>query len=108
MANAPRTHVEPLLPVTLRGGIRYAPGMRAGDWVFATGLKATDGYAGGISADVVRAALPHWNASKLRREADRVLANAGRVLEAGGSALDRVVRVDQSYTSGRAVEAYHD
>jgi enamine deaminase RidA (YjgF/YER057c/UK114 family) len=30
------------------------------------------------------------------------------VIAAGGGAIDRIVRVDQNYTSGRAVEAYHD
>jgi enamine deaminase RidA (YjgF/YER057c/UK114 family) len=100
--------VEPLLPVTLKGGIRYAPGIRAGDWIFATGHKATTGYTGGIAAEVVSADLPQWNASKLRREADRIFGNVAKVIEAGGGAMDRVVRVDQNYTSGRAVEAYHD
>jgi enamine deaminase RidA (YjgF/YER057c/UK114 family) len=101
-------HVEPLLPVTLKGGIRYAPGVRAGDWIFATGHKATTDFTGGIAPEVVSAALPQWNASKLRREADRIFGNVSKVIAAGGGAMDRVVRVDQNYTSGRAVEAYHD
>jgi enamine deaminase RidA (YjgF/YER057c/UK114 family) len=100
--------VEALLPVTLNGGIRYAPGVRAGDWIFATGHKATTEYVGGIAPEVVNAALPHWNASKLRREADRIFANVSKVIAAGGGSMDRVVRVDQNYTSGRAVESYHD
>ena len=100
--------VEPLLPVTLKGGIRYAPGVRAGDWIFATGHKANTDYAGGIAPEVISAELPQWNASKLRREADRIFANVARVIEAGGGTMDRIVRVDQNYTSGRAVESYHD
>lgn len=100
--------VEPLLPVTLKGGIRYAPGVRAGHWIFATGHKATSGFSGGIAPEVTSAALPQWNASKLRREADRIFANVTQVIEAGGGSMDRIVRVDQNYTSGRAVEAYHD
>lgn len=100
--------VEPILPVTLKGGIRYAPGVRAGDWIFATGHKATTDYVGGIAPEVVSADLPHWNKSKLRREADRIFANVSRVIEAGGGTMDRIVRVDQNYTSGRAVESYHD
>lgn len=108
MAQANDTRVQPLLPVTLKGGIRYAPGMRAGNWVFATGHKATADFNGGIAPDVLRASLPHWQSSKLRREADQIFRNLDKVMAAGGSALDRVVRVDQNYTSGRAVEAYHD
>ena len=36
--------VEALLPVTLKGGIRYAPGVRAGNWIFATGIKAANAH----------------------------------------------------------------
>jgi enamine deaminase RidA (YjgF/YER057c/UK114 family) len=108
MSQANRTGVQPLLPVTLKGNIRYAPGIRAGNWIFATGHKANADFTGGIAPQVVRAALPQWNASKLRREADQIFRNLDKVMAAGGSTLDRVLRVDQNYTSGRAVEAYHD
>ena len=34
---------SPLLPVTLQpGNVRYAPGVRAGRWLFATGHKGTE------------------------------------------------------------------
>jgi enamine deaminase RidA (YjgF/YER057c/UK114 family) len=100
--------VETLLPQTLRGNVRYAPGVRAGRWVFATGHKGTGDYAGGMAPEVMRAHLPHWDTSKLRREADQIFRNLDAVLRAGGSSLENVVRLDQNYTSGRAVEAYHD
>jgi enamine deaminase RidA (YjgF/YER057c/UK114 family) len=61
-----------------------------------------------MAANVVRAELPQWDTSKLRREADQIFRNLGAVMAAGGGSLDNVVRVDQNYTSGRAVEAYHD
>ena len=103
-----RAAVEPLLPVTLpKGGIRYAPGVRAGRWIFATGIKATDDFAGGIAPDVLRSGLPSWNGSKYRRESDRIFANLGRVLKAGGGRFHDIVRVDQYYTDYRAVEQYH-
>lgn len=100
--------VRALLPQTLRGNIRYASGIRAGRWIFATGHKGTADYVSGMSTHVVRAHLPQWDTSKLRREADQIFENLGAVMAAGGSALENVVRVDQNYTSGRAVEAYHD
>jgi enamine deaminase RidA (YjgF/YER057c/UK114 family) len=100
--------VETLLPQTLRGNVRYAPGVRAGRWVFATGHKGTADYASGMAPDVLRTHLPHWDTSKLRREADQIFRNLDAVLRAGGSSLENVVRLDQNYTSGRAVEAYHD
>ena len=100
--------VQALLPQRLRGNVRYAAGVRAGPWIFATGHKGTADYTSGMSPDVLRPHLPHWDTSKLRREADQIFRNLDAVMRAGGSSLTNVVRVDQSYTSGRAVEAYHD
>jgi enamine deaminase RidA (YjgF/YER057c/UK114 family) len=100
--------VQALLPQTLRGNVRYAPGMRAGRWIFATGHKGTADYASGMATEVLQAHLPHWDTSKLRREADQIFRNLDAVMRAGGSSLENVVRVDQNYTSGRAVESYHD
>src|SRR3970040_2022711 len=108
MAKRVRPAVEPLLPVTLpKGGIRYGPGIKAGRWIFATGLKGTDDFAGGMSSAVLRPELPSWDRSKHRREADRIFANLARVLKAGGSGFRNIVRVDQYYTDYRAVEQYH-
>ena len=46
-AGQTRAAVEALLPVTLaRGGIRYAPGIKAGPWIFATGHKGVADFAG--------------------------------------------------------------
>lgn len=98
---------QALLPVTLpKGRIKYAPGVRAGNWVFATGHKGTADYVSGISPDVV--ASVGYGGTKHRREADQVFKNLSGVLLAGGSSLENVVRVDQNFASGRAVEAYHD
>jgi len=109
MSRATPTVVEPLLPVTIApGGIRYAPGVKAGPWVFATGHKGVDDYAGPMSPAVLRSGAPSYDKPKLMREAERVFANLARTLEAGGSSLKDVVRVDQNYTTSRAVEPYHD
>jgi enamine deaminase RidA (YjgF/YER057c/UK114 family) len=103
-----RAAVEPLLPVTLpKGGIQYAPGIKAGPWIFATGVKGTDDFAGGMSLAVMRPELPSWDSSRHRREANRIFANLARVLKAGGSSFNNIVRVDQYYTDYRAVEPYH-
>ena len=109
MASGRRTAVKVIDPVTIpAGGILYAPGIRAGRWVFATGHKGTADYVSGMSPAVLRAAAPNWDKPKLRREAEQIFRNAGSVLKAGGSDLKSIVRVDQNYTSGRAVESYHD
>jgi enamine deaminase RidA (YjgF/YER057c/UK114 family) len=82
--------------------------MRAGRWIFATGHKGTADYVSGMSPEVLRPALPHWDKPKLRREAEQIFKNAADVFRAGGTDLNNIVRVDQNYTSGRAVESYHD
>jgi enamine deaminase RidA (YjgF/YER057c/UK114 family) len=107
MPKRKRPAVEPLLPVTLKSGIRYAPGVRAGRWIFATGHKGTANFASGMSPDVLRPGLPSWDSSRHRRESDRIFANLAQVLKAGGGDFRNIVRVDQYYTHHRAVEPYH-
>ena len=103
-----KSAVKPLLPATIeQGGIRYAPGVRAGRWIFATGHKGNADFAGGMAPAVLNAGLPAWDSSKHRRESDRIFANLGRVLKAGGSSFRNIVRVDQYYTDYRAVPPYH-
>ncbi len=104
-----RPAVKALHPVTIpKGNIRYAPGMRAGNWIFATGHKGVADYANGMSADVMNTTSPRRDSPKLRREAEQIFKNVGKVFKAGGGDLHNIVRVDQNYTSGRAVESYHD
>lgn len=103
-----RDDVVALLPVTyFPGDIRYAGGIRAGRWIFATGHKATRAGGSAIDNDVLRPELPEWDKPKLRREADRIFENLAAVFGAGGSSLQNVVRVDQHYTTPRGVECYH-
>jgi enamine deaminase RidA (YjgF/YER057c/UK114 family) len=109
MPVTPKPAVKPLLPVTFsQGNIRYAPGVRAGRWVFATGHKAVRNFAGPVTPEVVRSDLPGWDRPKLQREAAQIFRNVETVMKAGGSELRNVVRVDQNYTVPRAVELYHD
>ena len=108
MAKRSRPTVEPLLPVTLpRGGIRYAPGVKAGRWIFATGHKGTADFVSGMAPGVLRPGLPSWDSSKHRRESDQIFTNLASVLKAGGSDFRNIARVDQYYTDHRAVEPYH-
>ena len=92
--------MRPLLPATLQpGNVRYAAGVRAGRWVFATGHKAID---------VGDPAAPRYALPKHKLEAKRIFANLDKVLEAGGAARPQVVRIDQYYTTARAVDPYHE
>ena len=109
MARKAVAAVEPLQPVIIpKGNIRYAPGVRAGRWIFATGHKGTADYLSGMARDVLRPGAPHSASPKLRREAEQIFRNTARVFAAGGGDMRNIVRVDQNYTSGRAVESYHD
>jgi enamine deaminase RidA (YjgF/YER057c/UK114 family) len=93
--------VQPLLPVTLQpGNVRYAPGVRAGRWLFATGHKA--------GAEVVDPAAPRHGLPRHKKEAQQIFAGLDRVLEAGGAERRHVVRIDQYYTTARAVDPYHE
>jgi enamine deaminase RidA (YjgF/YER057c/UK114 family) len=104
-----RSDVTPLLPVTIEpGGVRYAPGVRAGRWVFATGHKGTADFVSGMAARVTDAAAPRHGLPRHKREAQQVFANLDKVLKAAGSDRRHVVRVDQYYAGGQVVPAYHE
>ena len=91
--------VEPISPVNLGNGrVLYAPGVRAGQWVFATGHMAQD-YAAGIADTVLQPRHPNSQGPKRAREAGRIFDNVSAVLAGGGASLDRIVRTDQYYTT---------
>ena len=78
--------VEPLLPVELGAGkIKFAQGMKAGRWVFATGLMAQD-FVNGIAPDVLAERAPHAGSPKREKEALRIFENLDAVLHAAGLA----------------------
>lgn len=96
----------PLLPVELGPGkIKFAQGMKAGRWVFATGLMAQD-FKSGIAPDVLAEAAPHAGAPKREKEALRIFENIDAVLRAAGTDHASLVRTDQYYTTVKAVPPY--
>jgi enamine deaminase RidA (YjgF/YER057c/UK114 family) len=103
-----KSQVESLFPVTLPGGVRYAPGVRAGHWVFATGHKGTAEFTGRMAPEVVDGAAPRHGAPKHKKEARRIFANLDAVLLAGGAERSQALRIDQYYASARAVDPYHE
>jgi enamine deaminase RidA (YjgF/YER057c/UK114 family) len=97
---------EPLLPVELGlGKIRFAQGMKAGRWVFASGLMAQD-FKTGIAPDVLAARMPHGGRPKREKEALRIYENLDAVLRAAGTDRTNLVRTDQYYTTVKAVPPY--
>src|ERR1051325_7813295 len=104
----PKPQVESILPVTLPGGVRYAPGVRAGRWVFATGHKGSAEFSGPMAPEVIDSAAPRHGAPRHKKEARRIFAHLDRVLAAGGAERSHAVRIDQYYASARAVDPYHE
>ena len=95
-----------LLPVELGPGrVRYARGVRAGDWIFATGVLAQD-FQNGIADAVLQPHRPLTGAPRYEREAALLFDHLTAVLEAGGAGLDRLVRLDPYYTENSAVASY--
>jgi enamine deaminase RidA (YjgF/YER057c/UK114 family) len=86
---------------------RFAYAVKAGPWIFLNGHEAFD-FAHGLAPEVegepghrLRGRPP------LRREADYILERMRTILREFGSDLPNAVRVDQFYTGGQAVHAYH-
>jgi enamine deaminase RidA (YjgF/YER057c/UK114 family) len=90
-----------------RSSTSYAYAVRAGSWIFLNGHEAFD-FASGLVPEVEGpsgyrlSGLP-----PLRREADYILRRMRTILKEFGSDLPNAVRVDQYYTTGPAVSAYH-
>jgi len=103
-----RISVEPLLPVPIpHSSARLARGIRAGRWVFASGLSGTD-YINGLAPDVVQADRPLNGESHYKRESRRLYRNLKDVLAQAGAGIPDIVRIDQYYTTERAMHPYHE
>jgi enamine deaminase RidA (YjgF/YER057c/UK114 family) len=92
--------VKAVVPGYAGSGLRYAPAVKAGPWVFVTGQEAFDPVTGATQA----ARTPVGAA---RRQADAVLARIQRLLAEFGADWSQGVRLDQYYSSPGAVDSYH-
>ena len=69
---------EPLLAVDLGPGkVKFAQGMKAGRWVFATGLMAQD-FKTASPPDVLAEQAPHAGLPKREKEALRIFEKSTR------------------------------
>jgi enamine deaminase RidA (YjgF/YER057c/UK114 family) len=101
-----RSQTETLLPVTLGNGrVPYARGIRAGGWIFASGVMAAD-FERGFALDVAGAGDLRGE-PRAYREAANMYARAQEVLQAAGADFSNVVRTDQYYPDWRAVPFLH-
>jgi len=87
--------------------INYAYAVKAGPWVFLNGHEAFD-FEQGLAREVEGPPGNRLNGRPpLRREADYLLRRMRTILKEFGTDLNNAVRVDQFYTKGAAVSAYH-
>lgn len=88
------------------GDVVHVPFVRAGRWVFGTGLRATRA-DGRPDPAVLRTDRPLGVAPQAEREASAIFARMRDGLATAGSALSQVVRLDQYYPDARNVDPYH-
>lgn len=107
MIMACKKSVEILKNISLgSGNVHYAEGVKAGRWIFLTGAMATD-YGGGIPLSVYNPSNPLSGKPKHEKEATFVFDRMKELLQSNGSAMENVVRLDQYYTTWKAVDSYH-
>src|SRR5215475_2098240 len=88
-------------------GTRFAYAVKAGPWIFLNGHEAFD-FERGLAPEVEGPSGHRLSGRPpLRREADYILQRMRSALKEFGADLANAVRVDQYYTSGQAVHAYH-
>ncbi len=103
----PGNSVEALIPFTFgKAAIPCARGMRAGPWVFASGILATD-EKGALSPQARDGGRPLSGLPRWYREALCLYQRAEEVLRAGGTDLGHSVRSDQYFPDWRAVPFLH-
>ena len=85
----------------------YAYAVKAGPWIFLNGHEAFD-FERGLAPEVEGPPGQRLTGRPpLRREADYILKRMRTILKEFGCDLPNAVRVDQFYTMGQAVHAYH-
>ena len=98
--------VQAVLPVKLgHGATHYAQGIRAGRWLFATGLLAQD-FKAGIPRDITAPNFAPGLTSPAQREAMMIFDHLEKILSAGGTSRENIVRLDQFFTSVTSIAPY--
>lgn len=89
-----------------RGDIVHVPVVRAGNWIFGTGLRATAA-DGMLDPSVHKPGRPLDVPPKAQREAQLIFERLRSQLQQAGGSIDRVARLDQYYPDPRNVDPYH-
>lgn len=85
--------------------LRYSPAVRAGDHVFLSGQLATD-FRRGLAPEAAIDPRRPFHELPIARQTEYIFRTIGALLEAGGSNLDNVVRIDQFFTDRDPVRGY--
>jgi enamine deaminase RidA (YjgF/YER057c/UK114 family) len=110
----PAVGVSPPAAITVKSvdrvagsAVSYAYAVKAGPFIFLNGHEGYD-FEKGLAPEVEGPpGYPLSGRPPLRREADYILKRARTILKEFGADLPQTVRVDQYYTKGAAVSAYH-
>lgn len=100
------TKTQTLLPAKLGGRIPYARGVKAGQWIFASGILATD-FVQGLAPEAAAGECALMGEPQWYREAAFLYRRAREVLLAGGADFSSIVRTDQYFPDWRAVPFLH-
>lgn len=84
----------------------HTPVVRAGSWIFATGLRATNSI-GKMDDDVLQVRKPYLSPGKSYREAEFIFQELFRQLKEAGGDIRQIARLDQYYPTAHAVDPYH-
>ncbi len=100
--------ITPIGTMRIAGSdIHYAAGMKAGTWVFLTGIEAVDHRTGLHPAVRGDPALPYHGLPRHRREGDFICSSLSDLLREAGTSFANTVRLDQYYPTWKAVDPYH-
>ncbi len=114
LAQAGANAASPVSAITVKSAehlvgsaVSYAYAVKAGPFIFLNGHEAYD-FEKGLASEVEGPpGYPLSGRPPLRREADYILRRMRTILKDFGTDLPQTVRVDQYYTKGPAVSAYH-
>ena len=88
------------------GDVLHTPYIRAGNWIFGTGLRANKA-DGLMEPTVLLDGMPLSVPPKAQREAEHIFKRMAALLEEAGGSISRVARLDQYYADALSVDPYH-
>ncbi|MCC7106890.1 MAG: hypothetical protein IT307_17290 [Chloroflexi bacterium] len=85
--------------------LSYSPAVKAGDHVFLSGLMATD-FEHGLAPEAQTDPRRPFHELPVTKQTHHIFRAMGRIMEAAGSSLDNIVRVDQFFPERDPAKGY--